>query len=137
MKRILIPTDFSPHAQHTLGYVLDLMEATSVPCQILLLNTYMVQQTDPQHVIRMNDELKHNSAQKLAQEKTEALAKVKNPHISIETVSQMGSLTNVIFQLLQREKIDMVAMGKNVGNHQDKIARLLEQESCPVLLTHR
>jgi hypothetical protein len=102
MKRILIPTDFSKHARHSIDYVLDLFEETQSPCRIMLLNTYIFQQTDPKQVLIMNDELKLKSKEGLAFQKEELLQRIKNPNITVETISHLGSLHNVVLQLLKK-----------------------------------
>jgi hypothetical protein len=136
MKRIIIPTDFSYHSKHTIEYILNFMRETKIRCQLLLVNTYMVQQTNPTQVILMNDELKKKSKIGLELERIDALKKNTNPLITVETNSQMGSLTNVIKQMLQAEKIDLVAMGKDGGRHVEQIASLLREIECPLLITY-
>lgn len=136
MKRVLIPTDFSERATHTLEYVLDLFEQTCTPCQILLLNTYIVQETDPREVIQLNDELKKRSREALGTQKANALKNIKNPNITVETASHLGSLHNVVHQLLQKGEVDLVAMGKDSGRHLEQIFTILKQYHCPVLITH-
>ena len=111
------------------------MDKAQIPCQIFLVNTYMVQQTDPKQVILINDELKRKSKEGLESELEEALSKNNNPQISINITSQMGSLTNVIRQMIQTEKIDLVAMGKDGGKHVEKVAALLKHHGCPLLVT--
>jgi hypothetical protein len=137
MKRILIPTDFSEHSNNSIEYVLEYFKNTKIPCQILLLNTYMVQQTDPSKVILANDDLKKRSLMGLERQRSEALKKNDNPLISIETVSHMGSLNNVIQHLLQKEKIDLVAMDRDNGDRKNlkKVSDILEQRQCPLLIT--
>ena len=135
MKRILVTTDFSPHSRHAIEYVLDLMKETASPCQIFLLNTYMVQHKDPDEIIHLNDELRKHSKANLREEKEAVLKKVTNPNIRIEVASHIGSLSNVILQLLQKEKIDLVVMGKSNGQHVEKVSNLLKQEKCPLLIT--
>ncbi len=136
MKRIIITTDFSYHSKHAIEYVLQLMREAQIACQLLLVNTYIVQQTDPKQVIILNDELKKRSKQGLEQEKIEALKKNTNPLITIETNSQMGSLTNVIKQMLHTYKVDFVAMGKDGGRHVEQVANLLKEQECPLLITY-
>lgn len=136
MKRVLVPTDFSKHASHTLEYILDLFEETQAPCRILLLNTYIFQQTDPNQVLIINDEMKRKSKEALALQKENALSKIKNPNIIIETISQLGSLNNVVHQLLQKGEVDLVAMGKDTGRHLEQISSLLKKHQCPILITH-
>lgn len=136
MKKILITTDFTFDAKYTIEFVLDLFRETQIPCRIILLNTFMIQQTDPGKIIALNDEMKLRSKTGLERQRTEAMDGVRNSNISIEIASHMGSLTNVILQLLSTNKIDMVAMGKNCGKHVEKVAALLEQKHCSLLITH-
>jgi len=136
MKRILITTDFSANSKHTIEYVLDFLHDTKILSEILLVNTFMVQQTDPLQVIRQNDEFKMRSRAGLEKEKSEALKKINNSNISVNTSSHMGTLSNVILQLLKKEKIDLVAMGKDGGRHVETVAALLREKECPLLITY-
>lgn len=136
MKKILITTDFSPHSKNTIQYVLDFLQETKIPCELNLLNTYMVLQNDASQVISLNDELKKKSKAGLLKEESEAKSQIKNPLISVHTTSTMGSLKNVIFQMLKKEKYDLVAMGKDGGKHVETIQGLLKQEKCPLLITY-
>jgi nucleotide-binding universal stress UspA family protein len=136
MKSILIATDFSCHSKYTIEFVLNFLRDTQIACKILLVNTYMVQQTDPGQVILLNDELKQKSKLGLEQARKSASEINKNPNISIETSSHLGSLKYVILQLLGKEKVDLVAMGKNGGKHVDTISILLKQQACPLLITY-
>ena len=136
MKKILITTDFTFDAKYTLHYVLELLRETQFPCKILLLNTFMVQQTDPSKIIALNDEMKLRSKSGLERQRAEALVGVRNANLSIETASHMGSLTNVILQLLSTSKIDLVAMGKHSGKRVEGVAELLQQKQCSLLITH-
>jgi len=135
MKTILIPTDFSQNSRHTLSYVLGLFQEVQEPCRILLVNTFKVHQTDPRQVIATNDELKMKSKENLERAKTEALGLITNSRITVETVSSMGSLDNVIHQILRQEKIDLVAMGEGSGKHNQAVASMLKDEQCPLLVT--
>lgn len=136
MKKILITTDFSAHSRHTVDYVLDLFQDTQIACQILLVNTFKVLQTDPRKVIEINDELKKLSLTGLEKEKVEALKKINNPRISIDVASHMGSLNNVVLQIIQNEKIDLVGMGKKKGRHVEMMSSLLRKHRCPLLITY-
>lgn len=136
MKKILITTDFSAHSRHTVDYVLDLFQHTQVPCHLLLVNTFKVLQTDPAKVIATNDELKKISLRGLEEEKALTLAKVKNSFISVDIASRMGSLNNVVLQIIQSEKIDLVGMGKKKGRHVEMMSSLLKKHHCPLLITY-
>ena len=136
MKRILIATDFSSHSNHTIQYVLGFLKDTKIPCKITLLNTYMVQQTDPSQVIQLNDELKQKSKAGLEKERDDALRSISNSQITIDVASHMGSLNNVILQLLNKDEVDLVAMGKDGGKNVETISGLLKKQCCPLLITY-
>lgn len=136
MKSILIPTDFSAQSRHTLKVVLDLMHKTQIPCHVLLLNTYLVKQTESQNLIQLNDELKNKSKAGLEKEREEAMRDLYNSNIKIETASHLGSLKNVIMQLHETHKFDLVAIGKDGGKQVDTIAAMLNRQQCPILITH-
>lgn len=111
------------------------MKETQISCQILLVNTYMVQISDPGQVIFLNDELRMKSKKGLERESLEALTFNTNPLISIETNSRMGSVVNVVRQIVKAEKIDLVAMGRDGGKHVEQMSILLKEQGCPLLIT--
>jgi hypothetical protein len=136
MKRILLPTDFTCHSKHTLEYVLNFLQDTQISCHITLVNTYMVQQTDPRQVIQLNDQLKQTSKKGLEQALDYAQSQIKNPLITVDIASHMGSLNNVVLQMIRDKEFDLVAMGKNGGKHVETISVLLKQLECPLLITY-
>lgn len=136
MKKILITTDFSAHSRHTVDYIINLFHDTQIPCNILLLNTFKVLQPDPKKVIATNDELKKLSTLGLEVERSEALRKITNPLIKVDIASHMGSLNNVVLQILQNEKVDLVGMGKKKGRHVEMMSSLLKKYNCPLLITY-
>lgn len=136
MKKILITTDFSAHSRHTVQYILNLFSDTRIPCQVLLLNTFKVLQPDPKKVIETNDELKKLSTTGLEREREEALKIIKNKLITVDIASHMGSLNNVVLQIIQNEKIDLVGMGKKKGRHVEMMSSMLRKHQCPLLITY-
>jgi nucleotide-binding universal stress UspA family protein len=136
MKNILIPTDFSRHSEYALEYVLDLINEINLPCRLILVNTFIVNKTDHDLIIYVNDHLKKISKDGLAAQKEIALKKKSKTPITVETISQMGSLNNVILQFLQRERIDLVAMGKDGGRHVENVSAILKKLHCPLLITY-
>lgn len=136
MKKILVATNFSRHSRHTIEYILELMEATQIPCQICLLNTYIVQHHDSSKLISLNDELKSVSRAGLERERSEMLMKVNNSKLILEIASHMGSLHNVVLQMVQKDKFDLVAMGKSDGDNVETISKMLRQQKCPLLITY-
>lgn len=135
MKRILIATDFSPHSRHTLKQVLNLVKDIQVPCKILLVNTYTVNESNPKLVISTNDRLKIESKAGLEAERSEALKLISNPNITIETSSHMGSLSNVLLKIIEQFNIDLIALGKDDGKKIKNISDQLKGKNCEVLVT--
>lgn len=134
MKTILVATDFSPHSRDALKGAVDLLRETQEPSKILLLNTYLVDlNQDPSTLIQRNDELKKQSRNNLEIEKSFALENVRNPLINIETLSHMGSLSNVITNLLRVEKYDLVVMAKQGCHNVEYFEELLKKYNCPFL----
>lgn len=106
--------------------------------RVLLVNTYIVQSnSDPLQLIKLNDELKLKSKSLLEKEVLWARAHCLNPLVTIESSSHMGTLNNVILNLLQKEQIDLVAMGKGNGNHVEQVASLLKMQNRPLLVTYK
>jgi hypothetical protein len=132
MKNILIPTDFSQTSQDTFESIVSFLHESQIPCRILLLNTYIVQETDPHLVIQLNDEMKEKSRQGLERSCQDIRKLTTNPNITIETASHMGSLSNVIYQLLKKMKIDLVAIG--AGEDFGAVVQLLQKHKCPLLM---
>jgi hypothetical protein len=96
----------------------------------------MVQQTDPRQVIQLNDQLKQTSKKGLEQALDYAQSQIKNPLITVDIASHMGSLNNVVLQMIRDKEFDLVAMGKNGGKHVETISVLLKQLECPLLITY-
>jgi nucleotide-binding universal stress UspA family protein len=136
MKRILIATDFSPHSRTVIDCVVNMIKDNISHCEIILLNTYMVKETDPQKVISLNDELKLASKRSLEHERAELQKKITNPNVSVNIASHMGSLTNVISQLVKTHTVDLVAMGKDGGRNVENVSTILRQIGCPLLVTY-
>ena len=136
MKRILIATDFSPHSRTAIDCVVDIIKDSVSDCEIILLNTYMVKETDPQKVISQNDELKLASKRSLDHEQSELKKKITNPYVSVNVASHMGSLTHVVSQLIRTNTVDLVAMGKDGGRNIENVSTILRQIGCPLLITY-
>jgi nucleotide-binding universal stress UspA family protein len=112
------------------------MNEVNLPCRLILVNTFIVKRTDPEMIITVNDHLKRLSKEGLNEQKEFALRKISKNPITVETTSQMGSLNNVILQIIQREKIDLVAMGKDGGKHVESVTAILKTQQCPLLITY-
>ncbi len=127
MKRILVATDFSPAARRALEAALARFPSAQ-RFKVTLLNAYLVQETDPQLVLEANDRMKQRSREGLEREK----AWLQEKGLAAETLSQMGSLPNVLGRLLEREKPDLVAMG--LGPDVGSVEGLLEKRGIPLVI---
>lgn len=138
MRNVLIATNFSPESRYTLEYVLDFLQPSRKESRILLVNTYLLNEnSDSKQLVQINDELKKNSKELLDQEVAWAVSHCSNPLVIIESASHMGTLNNVILNLLKRESFDLVAMARGRGNHMKQVSPLLLEQNCPLLITYR
>lgn len=132
MRKILITTDFTLEATRNITMVLEFLNDSKSPVSVLLLNTYLLPRSEPALVIELNDELKKKSREGLAKTQESALRKNSNPMVTIETASHLGSLFNVVQNLLGREKYEIVSFCEAGA---DRVAELIRKESCPILIT--
>lgn len=129
MKRIVIPTDFTPGSQLVLERVLRFLHECPYPCELVLLNTYLVKHTDPARVIELNDELKKKSLDGLNRLKQEVSEKLANPLVTIDIASHLGSLQNVIQNFLMRDRYEIIQH----DNH-EALENNLKHEQRPLLV---
>ncbi len=139
MKNILVPSDFSVHSRHSLEYAVKLMHNEIEPSRILILNTYCIPfevgMTRDQ-IILLNDEMKRISKKLLSLEQMAMFNLIKGSNITIQTSSHIGTLKNVVHQLLEEEKFDLIVMGKDGGRHVETIVEFLKSYECPLTITY-
>ena len=135
MKNVIIATDFSSHSKNTFQHVLKMLQDTKIPCQIILLNTYMVNEKDPGQVISANDRLKNESRERLEIERQEILKLISNPNITVTTASHIGSLNNVLHQLMQKDQVDLVVMGKGDQEIVAAVSKVLKNKNCRLFVS--
>lgn len=133
--KILIPTDFSTNSKGLIDNVLESVHYSSLVTEVLLLNTFIVKETDPELVITANDKLKSDSKTFLGLLKSEADEKYKNPNIVIATASHLGSLKNVVQQILKKEKFDIVTVTKEQARELNSIRDFLKENGCLLVIT--
>lgn len=132
--KILIPTDFSSTSRTLIERVVDSLTETNTLTEILLLNTFIVKETDPEFVIVANDKLKSASRSSLEELKLLTLNKIKNPHIQVQTASHLGSLKNVIQQILKKEKFDQLTVTKDQAAELISIKDFLKEKACTFVI---
>ncbi len=132
--KILIPTDFSLTSKSLIEQVVNSLHETDTLTEILLLNTFIVKETDPEQVITANDKLKSESKMSLEELKSLMMGKILNPNIQIQTVSHLGTLKNVIQQILKKEKFDQLAVTKELATELTTIREFLRDKECSFVI---
>ena len=127
MKKVLIPTDFSLESRYAVKYIINFFHELNSPCHITLLNAYLIpSNTNKKDIIELNDKIKKKSQEGLEKDFIYALKLIQSDIIKVETLSYMGSLTNVVISILQQKEVDLIAMGKDGGRHVEQISYLLK-----------
>lgn len=112
MKTILVPTDFSEASRAALQWVITFFQDVQTPCRVLLLHTYLVPAVAPADLVRLNDEMKRKSLDGLREQIGTVAARIRGTSLTIDPVSHMGSLKNVISHIAQEHQVDLVVIGK-------------------------
>ena len=153
MKTILVPTDFSPAADNAAHYALQLAKQTN--SNIKLCHAFKVPLETPvesQASWHLEDyaSLKENVSRdlKLAAEKLinedESLAEPGSFHPSIDYISEVGPVNDVVDNLVKEQKLNLVVMGLSGAcgvsrfllgsNTHDLIEDTIENGNFPLLL---
>lgn len=103
MKTILVPTDFSPAADHAGRYAADLAQAIGASVTLLHVYQMPVTMTDMPVLMVSADDLKRG-ADKGLQRSSEMLASVY-PGVTVETISRLGDVV---------EEVEDVCKGREV-----------------------
>ncbi|MBC8984178.1 universal stress protein [Pedobacter sp. N36a] len=149
MKTILIPTDFSPNADHAAFYAFEL--GKHIKASLKLCNAIMVPaaaRMSPQVAWPLMDlatlkkdaelELKKLSKQ-LQKTVTHAGVSLKE-HPPLEVLAEVGTLPEVIRMMAEKEEINLVVMGTSGASGLNKLflgstsRDLIENSSLPILL---
>lgn len=133
--KILVPTHFSADSNKLLEELVVRIEDTRTPTEILLLNTFIVKETNPALVISENDRLKNESVQNLQSLKSNIETKIKNPFILVTIASHLGTLRNVIQQILMKEDFDELVISKEQSADISGIAKFLKEKSCVIYIS--
>jgi nucleotide-binding universal stress UspA family protein len=134
MKKILVATDFTEESKEAIDYAVNLLKESPDGGQILLINTYLVQQTDPREILSLNDELRKRSKEGLELEKKAVVRALDNEQVSVSVGSHIGSLINVISNLIYTDDFDLVVMKNRGGEYQETIKTLMKNKKCPLLV---
>ncbi|MBO0331861.1 universal stress protein [[Muricauda] lutisoli] len=143
MKKVLLPTDFSSNAYNAIVYALKLYGNTE--CVFYLLHTYMV----PVYTSEYNmanplgmdllEVYEKQSMDQLIALKEELLIHHNNPKHRFEVHSAFGILTDEIWQLVEKEGIDVVVMGTQGATSAEEVllgsntVHTIKKANCPVI----
>lgn len=144
MKKILIPTDFSPNAWNAISYGLQMFAEET--CKFFLLNTYtpiipssrfMAPVVNAQ---RIEDVIRNNSILGLEHTVEKIQRCFPNPNHEFETISSFSLLVDEVMDVVNTFDIDLVITGTKGASGIDEVfmgsntVRIIKSiKSCPVL----
>ncbi len=110
MKKIIIPTDFSPAALNATHYAMDMAVAINASVHLIHIYQLPMSVTDAPLVLISVDELKENAEKKLLKLKQD-LEHVALGKIEITTESHLGDLTDELEDICNKIQPFAVVMG--------------------------
>lgn len=137
MKTVLVPTDFSETSKKAIEYVVQFFEDMAGVCKLILLHSYSVPKTeDFSKVVEINDMAKSKAKSRLEDEVQWAQNLSQDRFLEVEPILHMGSLESVISQVLKDNKVDLIVMGKDGGEHVEQIYKILKHNKflSPLLI---
>jgi len=123
MRKIVIPTDFSENALNAAKYTLELFKYFK--CEVFLVHAFADEVYDKKTAMMravfdtLKAEITKQSDEALQKFKTDLTSQFNNPKHHIYTLSVFGSLVDVVNDIVEKENIDVVAMGTR-GKTNDK-----------------
>jgi nucleotide-binding universal stress UspA family protein len=145
VRRLLLPTDFSPAADQALGCA-TLLLAGSAEAEIILVHTFHI----APNVVPLGgfgggaSSLLVANAQQLAAKAAEpSAAALRAKGFHVEVVIERGDPAQVVTELARERDVDVIAMGTR-GHSKLRLVlmgstaeRIVEHAPCPVLTVHR
>jgi nucleotide-binding universal stress UspA family protein len=110
MKKIIIPTDFSPAALNAVNYAADMALAINAGIHLLHIYQLPISVTDAPLVLISVEELKENAEKKLAKLKKD-LEHITSGKLDIQTESRLGDLTDELEDCCNMVQPFVVVMG--------------------------
>lgn len=135
IKRILIPTDYSPNATRATEFGLQLAE--KLHAEVVLLHCYHFPMTSSEDMVYVA-KMKEGELEKLKEVGDAVAAKHKN--LSISCLADYGSAVDLIESTSEKEKIDLIVMGtKGETNGLDAVlgsvaSNTINNVKCSVLV---
>lgn len=140
MKKILLPTDFSENARHSMEYAANLF--ANEPVEFIIINTYDPPPTPAQlKSKKLSETIEADSKADLEKEKIFLSAKVKNDESRITCIYRKGALSNVLTNVGKKNKADLIIMsprGENqsLGFGSNTVA-VMNSSDIPVLVVSK
>ncbi|MGS2764985.1 universal stress protein [Sinomicrobium sp. M5D2P9] len=143
MKRILLPTDFSDHAQNAIAYATELYKHEE--CMFYVLNIFKVYNYSTSNMMYPEPgnpayDIALEESRKNIKDTVRRLAFAKNPKHSFEGLSKNNFLLDAINHLVEEKGIDMVVMGtkgaknaKGINYGSNAVTVMENVTACPVL----
>jgi nucleotide-binding universal stress UspA family protein len=140
MKTILVPTDFSKSAENALNYAV--LIAQKENAKIILLNAYDILITSPvlvsPEIIMEEIRILENNSKKQLQLLSKKIIEVKK--IKCETICKHGFTSEVILEISEKIKPDLIIMGTKGASgikaviRGSNTARVIENTNCPTIV---
>lgn len=140
MKRILVPTDFSPTSERALYFAANIVSKTEGT--VILYHTYVPLESSfiaaESQREKYNTETEETIIKRLQRLKNKVLDDTMN--VSVSTIVGRAPLINNLLELAEQSQIDLIVMGTQGASGLKKIimgsvaARVIEKSKLPVLL---
>lgn len=136
MKKILVPTDFSEHAQKALDFAVFIAQRSGA--SLTLLHAYHIPYRTSESMMassKIYEALKEDSEKNLAD--LQAKIKKAHPQVEVDTVSHRGDVKNFITN--KAGAFDLIVMGTKGSSDFENVvfgsttAAVLNNAPCPVL----
>lgn len=143
MKKVLLPTDFSPNAYNAIDYAVKLFKDEE--CTFFLLNTFTPILYDTEYILYSSSQpgleeiYRDNSEKGLNKVKRKLTRTDKNPKHYFEIISSFNLLIEEIQDQVKEKKIDLVVMGTQGATGAQEIlmgtntVQAIKKVKCPIL----
>lgn len=108
MKRILIPTDFSPNAQKAADYAVRLFSEES---EMVLVHSYQIPHSGANVLISVQDILEKDALKLLETEKARIVDLFPGAKTSLSIEARLGEPQEVLRRMITEKETDLVVMG--------------------------
>jgi len=140
MKKILVPTDFSPVAENALNYAIEI--AARFSSEILLYHVYSFHRRVDYDRNFSEDEQPYvkNLENKMKIAKSQATDKADKKGVSIQTIVEENNVLYLFRNKVEKHNVDLVVMGTKGQTGMDRVifgsvaVTALESATAPVLV---